>query len=236
MDVNGFKVIGVGGIGTALAPHLCRYTNFVYKSDDMLDMWFIDGDTWEEKNMSRQDCSMSDMGKNKALTTVEKLCLKFPDLSIEAKETYITEDNIKKLLVNGDVVLMGVDNHKTRKLVSDHCKGLANVVLISGGNEMTDGNVQVYIRHNGVDVTAPIDFAHPEIANPADKAPYELGCAELVASHPQLEFMNLDVASTMLNALHRYLDDPSGMYGEVYVDILANQSVSLERKPLVAVA
>jgi len=32
-----------------------------------------------------------------------------------------------------DLVLLAVDNHATRKLVSDHCARLDNVCLISGG-------------------------------------------------------------------------------------------------------
>src|SRR5262249_60475714 len=87
--------------------------------------------------------------------------------------------NVGQLIRNGDHVLLCVDNHPTRKLVSDHCGTLANVALFSGGNEGVEpprergtyGNVQVYLRKGGRDLTVPLTRFHPEIANPKARCP-----------------------------------------------------------------
>src|SRR5262249_7548583 len=120
--------------------------------------------------------------------------------------------NVGQLIRNGDHVLLCVDNHPTRKLVSDHCGTLANVALFSGGNEGVEpprergtyGNVQVYLRRDGRDLTVPLTRFHPEIANPKGKLPTAMSCAELAVSTPQILFTNLAVASALLSAFFAY--------------------------------
>ena len=126
--------------------------------------------------------------------------------------------------------MLCVDNHATRKLVNDHCAKLKNICLISGGNDGvgkdsggtvrrgTYGNVQIYVRKNGKDITPSLAKFHPEIETPADKMPHELNCTDLVLSKPQILFSNLAVASAMLNALLLYLSGATH-YSELGFDI-----------------
>jgi hypothetical protein len=137
-------------------------------------------------------------------------------------------------------VLLCVDNHATRKLVSDHCGTLPSVALFSGGNDGVEpprqrgtyGNVQVYLRRDGKDLTAPLTRFHPEIANPAGKLPTELSCVELAASTPQILFTNLAVASALLNAFFAY-GCGRLTYQEVKFDVL--EARMLPQLPLDAV-
>jgi hypothetical protein len=130
------------------------------------------------------------------------------------------------------VVFLGVDNHKTRRLVSDHCQALEDITLISGGNDFTDGNVQVYLRSSGRDVTLPLTRFHPEIADPRDRSPHEMSCDELSQeAAPQLLFMNLAVASAMLNAFYAWQLGKLE-YGEVYLDILQGKASPSPRRPI----
>ena len=132
-----------------------------------------------------------------------------------------------KLIKAGDFVFSCVDNHPTRKLVSEHWERLADVVLFSGGNEGvnpphergTYGNVQVAVRRDGENVTVPITRYHPEITRTKEKLPHEVGCGQLVASTPQILFTNFAVASAMLNAFFAQLCDRLS-YQEVKLDIL----------------
>src|SRR5262249_26965442 len=131
------------------------------------------------------------------------------------------------LLRPGDYVFLCVDNHPTRKLVSEQCGRLPVVALFSGGNEGVDpprehgtyGNVQVYIRQDGKDLTVPLTRFHPEIANPKGKLPTDASCVELAASTPQILFTNLAVASALLNAFFTYTCSRLA-YQEVKLDIL----------------
>jgi molybdopterin/thiamine biosynthesis adenylyltransferase len=133
----------------------------------------------------------------------------------------------------GDVVFSCVDNHATRKLLSDRCEGLDDVVLISGGNDGVEaghrgtyGNVQVFVRRSGADVTVPLTRFHAEIREPADRVP-SASCGQLAAtSAPQVLFTNLAAASAMCNAFYRLLlPGEDGLYDEVCFDILEGRSV-----------
>lgn len=218
------KVIGLGGIGCALLPPLARY---LYYAGIGCRLTLVDGDAFEQRNLPRQAFRAAG---NKARVKAEEMAQEFPGLSVRAIPEFVTPVNVTDLVRSGDVVFLGVDNHRTRKVVSDHCERLADVLLISGGNEWTDGNVQVYFRREGRDVSAPLTRFHPEIVLPADGSPADASCDQAVAAGaPQLLFMNLAVASAMLNAFYAW-QQGAIRYGEVYVDILAGRSQPVERR------
>jgi molybdopterin/thiamine biosynthesis adenylyltransferase len=227
-----FKVVGVGGIGGHLAPNLCRYLNYG-ESDSPVKVSLIDGDSFEPKNLIRQNCGWDDVHLNKAMSLATKLDGEFEILSVEGVPEYVVPDNVKDIIVEGDVVFAGLDNFKSRKLIADRCEELENVTLISGGNELTDGNVQVFIKRGGKKLTANLHEYHPEIEHPRDKRPDELGCAKMMAAAPQLLFMNATIAALMLNALYtlQTIDKLEDMYGEVYTDILEARTLPDKRVP-----
>ena len=106
---------------------------------------------------------------------------------------------------------------------------MAEITLISGGNDYEDGNVQVYVRREGRDLTPSLARYHPEIADPRDRNPAALSCEELMAAGaPQLLFANLMVASLMLNAFYA-LRQGRLNYSEVYLDIVQNLSRAVSR-------
>lgn len=217
------KVIGLGGIGCALTPHLAVFLKGLARP---LRLVLIDGDRFEPANAGRM---IFGAAGNKAEVKAAEIVatLGATEVTIAAVPEYVTPDNVARFVRSGDHVFLCVDNHPTRKLVSDHCATLDAVALFSGGNEGVDpprergtyGNVQAYIRHDGKDVTAPLTRFHPEIANPRGKLPTELSCAELAISTPQILFTNLAVASAMLNAFYTFTCGQLA-YQEVKLDIL----------------
>ena len=233
-------LIGLGGIGMHVARSLATFLASLCDDaiGDSIELVLCDGDSFAPENVYRMD--IVDFG-NKAEVVGRELMerLATSTLVIRWVAQYATQQNVAELIRDGDCVLLACDNHATRKLVGRHCASgsLADVVLISGGNDGieagrtgTYGNVQVYVRRQGSDVTAPIDRFHPEIAEPADQAPDELSCLDLaVAGAPQLLFANLAIASAMCNALVRLMMSPGGetMYDEVAVDILDAVSTPL---------
>ena len=152
-------------------------------------------------------------------------------LTLAAIEEHVDESNIERLLQEGETIVLAVDNHATRKLVSDYCTTLSNVCLISGGNdgieEHTDGrllrgtygNCQVYVRRKGADITPSLSEYHAEIREPSDQLPTAVNCIEAAAgSAPQILFANLQTAAAILNTLWLCLCD--GLhYSEVCFDI-----------------
>ena len=217
------KAIGIGGIGCALLPFLCRYLQY---ANEPARLTLIDGDRFERGNAARQ--AFSGLG-NKAEVKSRELAREFEALAFRSRPEYVTEDNVARLIGEGEVVFLMVDNHASRNLVSRHAASLADLSLISGGNDYEDGNVQVYVRREGRDLTPSLNRYHPEIADPRDRNPAALSCEELMAAGaPQLLFANLMVASLMLNAFYA-LRQGRLNYSEVYLDIVQNLSRAVSR-------
>ena len=81
----------------------------------------IDGDEFEPSNASRM--LFSSHG-NKAAVVASELSGFLADsfLSVVAVEQFVTPENLPRLVREGDTVLLAVDNHATRKLVSDFAR------------------------------------------------------------------------------------------------------------------
>lgn len=221
------RIIGMGGIGSHLAPPLCR---FLSSTGEPHTITFIDGDQFEAKNEERQE--FDDFG-NKAESIAHEMAKRFPRLTIEAKPHYVTEENIFLFIREEDLVFSCVDNHATRKLLSDYCETLQNCVLISGGNEFTDGDVLVYIRKEGRDQKPPITRFHPDIANPQDRNPAELSCEELaMQGSRQLIITNMRAAADMLATFWLILQGQL-RYSEIYFDITTGAARAIDRTAMI---
>jgi hypothetical protein len=134
-----------------------------------------------------------------------------------------------------DLVFLCVDNHKSRKLVSARAGRLRDCVLISCGNDGVEngrtgtyGNVQVYIRRSGRNVTNPLTRFHPEIARPVDKRPDEAGCMELAASAAQIGITNVAVAAASLAAFYAWYCGAL-QHEEIFLDILRGSMTAVKR-------
>lgn len=224
-------MIGLGGIGIPLVRTVARFLAGICRADAedaSVELLLCDGDVFNHDNLYRMD--VPDFGNKAEVLGIALLdAIDCPNLAIRWIPEYATAENISQLIEEGDCVLLACDNHKTRKLIGEHCAHhMNNVVLISGGNDGleeglagTYGNVQVHVRKEGSDVTAPLARFHPEIADPQDHSPAEVSCLELAAAGvPQLSFTNLAVASAMCNALLRLLmPKEQAMYDEVALDV-----------------
>lgn len=234
------KVVGTGGIGLCLLPTLARFLNFSVEKFNDVELSLIDGDTYEEKNRDRQD--FDELGA-KATVTANGLRNKFPRLNVYDHPIFLDESNIVRHIRENDIILLCVDNHKSRKMVSDRASELNNVSIISGGNDRIDGNVLIHLRRDGKNLTCPMDQYHPEIANPNDLHPNEMNqvgsCSRMAESQPQLVIMNNLIAANMLAAFYT-LTDSEGYgnivknpvrFGEIYSSLHSVASVPRDRFP-----
>jgi len=212
-------LIGCGGIGSQLLLPLCRY--LAYRPEPRPLLVLVDGDAFEISNLNRQACTRRDLGTNKAeaLARVGR----YTGVACQAIGERVDETNVGVIVREGDVVLLAVDNHRTRALVDRHVATLDNATLISGGNDETDGNVQLVRRRDGWSVDGHLTEIHPEIGEAADSEEQrEPGCQVLAAERPQLLVTNLMVASAMLNALWQVVESGSVPYSEVFLDVIQN--------------
>lgn len=227
-----FTIIGLGGIGSSLADFVSRYISYLNTDEHIITL--IDGDSYALDNAQRQ--VFDELGE-KAEITARRLTERFTNqghenLCFEAISEYVTPENAEFYIEENSIVLLAVDNHKTRKVVSDHCVELKNITLISGGNDLEDGNIQVFIKRENIEITPPITFMHPEIENPEDKLPTEMNCEELAVSEPQIYFANLEAAIGMCSALRQVLtieEIKAFPYNEVYFDLNSNSKRAVMR-------
>jgi hypothetical protein len=206
-------VIGLGGVGGIVARYVAV---FLASLNRRLRLLLIDGDAFEPANATRMLFSRAG---NKAVVLRDELLERLGEslLTVIAVEQYVTPQNIGSLIAPSSIVLLAVDNHATRKLLSDHAATLSDICLISAGNDGvgpdssrhlrsgTFGNCQVYLRKDGQELTPPLTRFHPEIAAPADHSAAEKSCTELIVSTPQILFANLTAAACCLNTLLLHL-------------------------------
>ena len=125
------KLIGLGGVGSIVA----RYAGvFLASLSQEIRLVLVDGDAFEHSNASRM--LFADCG-NKAAVLRREMLPRFAEstLSLVAIEEFLTPGNVSRLIQAGDICLLCVDNHATRKLVNDYCATLPDICLISGGND-----------------------------------------------------------------------------------------------------
>ena len=210
-------LVGLGGIGSQLLPSLVRYLAIRPEPRPLLVL--VDGDAYEPGNRTRQVFPEGAIGMNKAEALAE-VCR---GLTVQAVADYLTDENVATIIRDGDLVLLAVDNHWSRFLVDRHLAGLQEVTLISGGNDETDGNVQLVRRREGQFVDGSLAEIHVEIGR-ATEAEFAArnGCERQAEERPQLVVTNLMVASAMLNCLWAVLERGGVAYSEVYLDVIAN--------------
>ena len=218
-------VIGCGGVGSHFIPPILRWNSFTktYK-----EVHLIDGDFIEPKNLDRQNFTADSIMENKA----EAIKRTSPSngFKVVTHPIYVNSDRLRRIFSrkkNKEIhIVMGVDNMKSRKEINDYFNGLDNAFLISCGNEYSDGNIQMASRKNGKAITPDITCCHPEIGEPKDKSPLELGCMEIIESSPQLIFANMTGAMLALNALYGYNVGKLKLKRDVYFDV---PTVSFEK-------
>ena len=258
-------LIGCGGIGTWLGHGLAKALQFQAPHSVLM---LIDGDSFEPKNAERQQFSR--MG-NKAYVLAEDLQHTNHSIFVVPRAAWIVSEEVAaaepeedndddsivvakisaaSILEENDIVYVCVDNHRARKEVFEAAKKFKNIDVFTGGNNtVTDpdpmfGTVYHYRRRDGVDITLPPGFFHPEIEEPTDKNPGELSCQERAEldGGTQLLSVNMGVASFLLaKTAHTIFgneqEEQAAMEkAEVYFDLAEGLSQPYDRRPVDATA
>jgi len=218
-------VVGCGGIGSWLLPPLARYMAAELPGVP-LKLW--DGDRYTLANAVRQDFDLE--LNNKAEVQAARLTKTGLQLPLVPVASYVTKDNVHLAVVENGVCITCVDNHPARKRIARQAELLDNIVLISAGNETTDGNVCVHWRRDGEDLTESLLTRHPEIVTARGHDPGE-GCEQaIVEGDTQLLITNFGAAYCVLNALFLILRGQGSVEGrkplvpqDIYFDVAAGQ-------------
>lgn len=107
-------VVGCGGLGGHLIDMLARI--------GIGAMRVLDGDVFEPSNLNRQLLSeLPLLGIPKAKAAADRVARVNPDVALEAAEVFLTADNAGSLISGCDVVLDGLDNLESRKILAKEC-------------------------------------------------------------------------------------------------------------------
>jgi len=203
-------LIGLGGVGSNLFGPLHRFLSSLEAKPALT---IIDGDTVERSNLARQSFGTNDITLPKAKALQAQL--KGSPIDVFTIATFLDVDNVTAI-PDESLVISAVDNHKTNKLIQDHCGTLENVAYICGTGNLSNGNVLLYARLEGQDLLPPITQFHPEIANPQDRHPNEPSCmATADEGSPQLISTNVTGATVILqlvSALYKGTAVPADVF------------------------
>lgn len=107
-------VVGCGGLGGHLIDMLARIGVGGIRA--------VDGDVFEPSNLNRQLLSeVPLLGMSKAGAAAARVSRVNPEVEIEAVEEYMSEGNVRRLLLFCDVVLDALDNIQSRKILAAAC-------------------------------------------------------------------------------------------------------------------
>lgn len=213
-------IIGDGGIGSNISVALIKFLAFYSKKPSTLHI--VDGDKVSSGNLLRQQFIPEDISKFKTEITsayLYDICNQIgcTNIKIISHPVFLKEDNIG-MISDGAVVFVGVDNYVTRKVIENHAITLKNILVIFGGNEYDDGDVNLLWIKNGKMKTPLLSDKHPEI-NKRDKFPDEQSCEEAAVSSPQLIITNMMVANFMLSAFYDWLKNKTLEWHEIMFDL-----------------
>lgn len=198
-----YILIGAGGTGSFIFPALIRALEAYYSDkEEDFTITIIDGKTVDASKLTRQLFFGQYAGINKAEALRDQYGAD-PKVVI-AVPTYLDKKNIKGIPENA-VVLIAADNFPVRARIEDYASRMKNITIINGGNEMTDGSLQVYMRRNGKDVTPKLSQGHAEILSEDGRDPAALTCQQIaeLPSGEQTIIANMMSATAMLNAVRQ---------------------------------
>jgi len=222
-------LIGAGGTGAYIAPHLYR---IAYALNRNIRIIIADGDIVEQKNLIRQNFIQSDIGKNKAKVIAERYSEAF-GIKTEYVPYFIEKNKTLAELLTPErsyppelTILIGaVDNDRSRKLCHNVFCKTTDIVYIDSGNGEYTGQVVCGVRKNRKTAFKPIGSVYPEVLKGYDLFPTEQSCAERSVSAPQSISANLFASTSVISILYQIL-----AVGELQIESLTFSSRLMNMK------
>lgn len=206
-------IIGAGGTGGDLIPHLVRTLAFHPKTKHCM-ITIFDGDNFEEKNQNRQLMIPEDVGQNKAEAAARK-CHEMGFSNVIANDEFVTLSSFVPYLEESSnpLIIATVDNYASRsaviRAIETACKDKDFFFITPGNSDGLDqvlGQVVWFGRIDGQEYGMNPMLYDQEIANPTDAIPRKGSCALLQESRPQLIAANLKAAADTLMVIQNSLD------------------------------
>ena len=108
-------IVGCGGLGGHIVDQLARIGIGFLR--------VVDGDVFEESNLNRQLLSQVPLlGASKAKAAADHVRRVNPDVTVEAVDAFLTEENAARLISGCDIVMDALDNIPGRRILAGACR------------------------------------------------------------------------------------------------------------------
>lgn len=224
-------VIGCGGTGGHLIPHLARYIKVNNERFPEIKLFLADGDFVEEKNLKRQHFIESDVSKNKAVVMAERYSsafgLEIVAIPNDLESVKQIEDIFNFHMIPYDfseLLISCVDNNASRKIAYDwFIKDIKGAKFwIDSGNEERAGQVvcghtpygyrnsvkagpYIGIRQGVFSMPCVMD-CYPDLIKDDGGFNSQLSCADRSISTPQNMQANVSAATIIMNYARKIID------------------------------
>lgn len=201
-------VIGTGGTGTYFLKEICRFLSSQKNSVNVIHIY--DGDTVEEKNLSRQCFDKEDIGRNKASVMNEILSATYPSLTVYSHPYYIKEETDIRIVNNygyTNVIVCCVDNHAARVLIEKIFDKQKELVVFDAANEYECGEVVYAYKLDGKVIGPCRSHYFPDILTGDLRPVTEMSCEELNNVSPQHIFTNMCAGQHLCAGIANLLND-----------------------------
>ncbi len=132
-------MIGAGGLGSPVAYYLA--------AAGVGTIGIADADVVDSSNLQRQIIHNEDrVGMPKVESARETMQSLNPDVKVNTYNYFITEENVREIIRDYDLIIDGCDNFPTRFLVNDACY-FEKKPLISGAMFRFEGQVATFKPH-----------------------------------------------------------------------------------------
>lgn len=217
-------LVGCGGTGSFLVPHLCRIANFLHSTGRTITITLVDFDRIEEKNLWRQNFCPAELGYNKAQALARRYKTMFPKLNLGVVEHYVEQVSLNGAFPT--LIIGCVDNPRARKNIEElmiaHSSLLAHNLSrepcwwIDCGNSYTYGQVAIgnwysvelddYILEPATCVRLPLpSIQYPQLLK-QNQEPENVSCAELAMLNGQSLNINSHMAIVASEMVHQLLN------------------------------
>jgi len=173
-------VVGCGGLGGHIIESMARI--------GVGHLTLIDGDVFVASNLNRQLISLeANLGKSKASEAKKRALEIRSDLSIDAFDKFLVEENAGDLLKVHDVIIDALDNIKTRLLIEKTADALG-IPLVHGAVEAW--RIQVCTVFPGDFILSMLYPANREFPRPSVLPFAPAFCASVQASEAVKVLLN----------------------------------------------
>lgn len=220
-------VIGSGGTGSDFLRTISKYFSH-YEKLPIHDMYIMDGDIVEKKNLSRQCFINDDIGRNKAVAMAEALNEAF-SLKWKAIPNYLMDTSdilplIESFCSSNNTIsiplLIGcVDNHACRKVLETLFSILGSCIYFDSANEFSSGQIVYASKLNNKVVSMPRSYYFPTLFDGDMRKVTEISCEELNNSSPQHLVTNELASNFLASGLTMLIENAVILNGILFFDM-----------------